>query len=106
MVKEESLAHQANLVMESQVRMACQARQACQVGKAIQDHQVYQESQGFLDLVNQDSQDQMVIKVWVGPLDFLGQKEIRATEDCLACLDPLDQMVHQVFQALREPQEV
>ncbi|KAK9537846.1 hypothetical protein VZT92_005423 [Zoarces viviparus] len=86
--------------------MACQDSQACQVGKVIQDHQVCQESQGFLDLVNQDFQDQRVIKVWVGHLDFLDQKEIRATEDCLVCLDPLDQMVHQVPQALWEPQEV
>lgn len=105
-MKEDSLAHQVNPVMESQVKMACQDSQACQVGKAIQDHQVCQESQGFLVLVNQDSQDQRVIKVWVGPQDFLDQKEIRATEDCPVCLDPLDQMVHQVIQALWEPQEV
>lgn len=70
LVKEDSLAHQVYLVKESQVKMVCQDNQACQVGKVIQDHQVCQESQDCLDLVNQDSQDQRVIKAWVDHLDL------------------------------------
>lgn len=105
-VKEDSLAHQDYLVKESQVKTACQDNQACQVQKVIQDHQVCQENQDCLDLVNQDSQEPRVIKVWVGHPDLQDQKEIRAMEDYLACLDPLDQMVHQVLQALWDPQEV
>ncbi len=106
LVKEDSLAHQDYPVKESQVKMVCQDNQACQVGKVIQDHQVCQENQDFLDLVNQDSQDQRVIKVWVGHLEHQDQKEIRATEDYLVCSDPLDQMVHQVLPAPWDPQEV
>lgn len=105
-MKEDSLAHQVYLVKESQVKMACQDSQACQVGKVIQDHQVCQESQGLLDLVNQDSLDQRVIKAWMGHLDLLDQKEKRATEDYPVCLDPLEQMVHQVLQAQWESQVV
>lgn len=43
--------------------MASQDRKVCQVLKATQDHQDFRVSQGFLDLVNQGSQDQRVIKV-------------------------------------------
>ncbi|KAE8299101.1 hypothetical protein D5F01_LYC01490 [Larimichthys crocea] len=105
-VKEDSLVHQVYLVKENQVQMACQESQACQEGKVIRDHQVCQESQDSLDLVNQDTPEQRVIKVWVDHLDLLDQKEIRAMVDCLVCLDPLDQMVHRVLQGLWEPQEV
>lgn len=106
LVKEESLAHQVYLAKENQVKMACQDSLDCQVGKVIQDHQACQESQDCLDLVNQDSQDQKVIKVWVGHLDLQDRKEIRAMEDYLVCLDPLDQMVLQVLQAIWDHQEV
>lgn len=106
LVKKDSQVLQVYLVKESLVKMVCQDSRACQVGKVIRDHQVCQGSQDCLDLVSQDSQDQRVIKVWVGHLDLQDQKEIKAMEDYLVCLVPLDQMVHQVLQALWDPKEV
>lgn len=47
-----------------------------------------------------------MIKVWVGHLDLQDQREIKAMEDYLVCLVPLDQMVHLVLQVLWDPQEV
>lgn len=103
---EDYLAHQVYLVKGSQVKMVCQDSQACQVLKVTQDHQVCLESQDCQDSVNQDFQDQRVIKAWVGHLDLLDQKEKKAMEDYQVCLDPLDQMVLQAPLAQWDPQEV
>lgn len=104
-VKEDSLALQVYLVKESPDKMACLDNQACRGRRVIKGHQVCQESQDCLGLVNQDSQDQRVIKVWVGYLDLREQKEIKVMEDYLVRLDPLDQLVFQVLKAQWDPQE-
>lgn len=87
-------------VKESLVKMVCQGNLVCQGLKVIQVHQDCLESQGSQDLVNQDFQDQRVIKVWLVHLDLKDQKEKRVMGDYLVCLVHLDQMVHQDQQAL------
>jgi len=104
--KVDSLVHQVYLVKESLVKMAFQDNQVCQVEKATQGNRACQESQDCLDLVNQDSQDQRVIKEWVGHLDFRDLKEIKVMVDYLAYLDLLDRTVHLVSQVPWDPQGV
>lgn len=87
-------------VKESLVKMVCQASLVCQGLKVIQVHQDCLESQGSQDLVNQDFQDQRVIRVWLVHLDLKDQREKRGMGDCLECLVHLDQMVHQDQQVL------
>ncbi|KAG7259047.1 hypothetical protein CRUP_004073 [Coryphaenoides rupestris] len=82
-------AHRVYLVWGNQARTACLDSQEHQELKAIQDPQVYLESQDCLVLVNQDSQDPRVIKVWVVHQEVMDLRVIKAMEDCLVCLDLL-----------------
>jgi len=98
-------AHRVYLVWGNQARTACLDSQEHQELKAIQDPQVYLESQACLALVNQDSQDPRVIRVWVVHQEVMDLRVIKAMEDCLVCLDLLGQMGSLVPQALLDLRE-